>query len=215
MKPSGQVCPDVKCTPSVNLHQQALRLSYFTVGYNVLEGLVSILAGTLAGSAALVGFGVDSFMESLSGGIMIWRFRQQGKVSAEEEERIEKRAVKLVGITFFVLGAYVLYESMEKLYRHQPPEPSLFGIIIAVVSLVVMPVLFSFKYRVGKQLGSRSLMTDAKQTLTCMLLAAALLAGLGLNYLYGFWPADPAVGMVVVFYLFKEGYTIFKEKEIG
>jgi cation diffusion facilitator family transporter len=220
MKPTSPVCSDPNCALSGppdtdDLYRQARQLSYITVVYNIVEGLVSVLAGMVAGSTALLGFGIDSFMESLSGGIMIWRFRQHGKVSAAAEARSERLAVKLVGITFFLLGAYVLYESVEKLYRHQRPNPSLLGMIIAVISLVVMPVLFFFKYRVGKQLGSRSLMADAKQTLTCMLLSAALLLGLGMNYLYGFWPADPAVGMVVVFYLFKEGYTTLREKEIG
>ena len=198
----------------IKLHKKALFLSYFTVGYNILEGVVSILAGVLAGSIALVGFGLDSFVESLSGGVMIWRFRQHGKISEEEEERIEKKAVKLVGYTFFILGIYVLYESIKKLYFGEIPNPSLLGIIIAIISLIVMPVLFLMKYRTGKAIGSRSLVADSKETLACMFLSGALLIGLGLNYFFGLWQADPIVGLVIVVFLFKEGYSTLKEEEL-
>ena len=119
----------------VRLSRKALLLSYITVGYNLFEGVVSILAGALAGSIALVGFGLDSFVESLSGGIMIWRFSKQGKISREEEENIEKLATRLVGCTFFILGIYIIYESISKLVSREPPEPSLFGIIIAIISI--------------------------------------------------------------------------------
>ena len=95
------------------LHKKALWLSYFTVGYNILEGILSILAGSLAGSIALIGFGLDSFVESLSGSVMIWRFRKSGKISEEEEEKAEGTATRLIGYSFFILGAYVLYESAK------------------------------------------------------------------------------------------------------
>jgi cation diffusion facilitator family transporter len=196
------------------LHKKALSLSYFTVGYNISEGVVSILAGLLAGSIALVGFGLDSFVESLSGGVMIWRLRKHGKISEEEEEKVEKRAVRFVAYTFFILGAYVFYESIEKLYGHEIPDPSLLGIIIAVVSIIVMPILFYVKYQTGKSMGSKSLVADSKETLACVFLSGALLVGLGLNYLYGFWQADPIVGLVIVIYLVKEGYTTLKEGEL-
>jgi divalent metal cation (Fe/Co/Zn/Cd) transporter len=104
------------------LHKKALSLSYFTVGYNILEGIVSIFAGVLAGSIALVGFGLDSFIESLSGGVMIWRFSKHGKISEEEEEKVEKKAARFVAYTFFVLGIYVLYESVKKHILHKVPE---------------------------------------------------------------------------------------------
>jgi len=195
-------------------HKKALLLSYFTVGYNILEGIVSIFAGLLAGSIALVGFGLDSFIESLSGSVMIWRFRKHGKISEEEEERVEKKAVRFVAYTFFILGAYVLYESLKKLYFREVPEPSLLGIIIAIVSIIVMPVLFYVKYQTGKAINSRSLIADSKETLACVFLSVSLLIGLGLNYLYGFWQADPIVGLVIVFFLIREGYTTLKEEEL-
>jgi divalent metal cation (Fe/Co/Zn/Cd) transporter len=196
-------------------HKKAFYLSIFTVIYNFLEGVISIVAGTVSGSIALVGFGLDSFVESLSGGIMIWRFRGLGNLSHEEEERMEAKAARLVAYAFFILGAYVLYESLKKLIFREPPEPSLIGIVIAIVSLVVMPVLFFMKYRIGKSIGSRSLLADSKQTLACCYLSIALLAGLGLNYKFGIWWADPAAGMVIVGFLIREGYEILREGKTG
>jgi len=197
-----------------SLHKKALLLSYFTVGYNVLEGIVSIIAGSLAGSIALVGFGLDSFVESLSGSVMIWRFRKHGKMTEEEEERVEAKAIRLIAYTFFILGSYILYESVKKLCFHEIPYPSLLGIIIAIVSMIVMPVLFYIKYRTGKSINSKSLMADSKQTLACAFLSVALLIGLGINYLYGLWWADPIVGVIIVIFLIKEGYTALKEGKV-
>ena len=196
------------------LHKKALLLSYFTVGYNVLEGITSIFAGLFAGSIALVGFGSDSFVESLSGGVMIWRFRKHGKITEEEEEKVELKATRLIAYTFFILGFYILYESVKKLRFHEIPGPSLLGIIIAIVSIIVMPVLFYMKYQTGKSVNSKSLVADSKQTLACTFMSVALLIGLGLNYLYGLWWADPVVGLIIVVFLIKEGYTTFKEGKI-
>jgi len=198
-----------------SLHKKALYLSIFTVAYNFLEGIVSIAAGAAAGSIALIGFGLDSFVESLSGGVMIWRFGGRGELSKEEEERREARALKLVGYTFFVLGAYVAYECLKKLILREPSEPSIIGIIIAVVSLIVMPVVFYMKYKLGKSVGSRGLVADSKQTLACCYLSLSLLAGLGLNYLYDIWWADPAAGLVIVAFLFKEGLEAVRGEHDG
>jgi divalent metal cation (Fe/Co/Zn/Cd) transporter len=195
-------------------HQKALLLSYLTVGYNVLEGAISILAGSLAGSIALVGFGLDSFVESLSGGIMIWRFRRHADLTPEEEERREKLAVKMVGWTFFGLAAYVLYESLKKLIFQEAPAPSLLGIIIAAVSLVLMPLLFFLKLRISADIGSASLKADAKQTLACAFLSLALLVGLGLNYVAGIWQADPVIGLIIAAVLVREGYETLKEEKL-
>jgi cation diffusion facilitator family transporter len=195
-------------------HKKALLLSYFTVGYNIFEGIISIFAGLLSGSIALVGFGLDSFVESLSGSVMIWRFRKHGKISEEEEEKIEKKAIRLIAYTFFILGSYVLYESVKKLYFQEIPNPTLLGIAIAIVSIIVMPVLFYMKYQTGKSINSRSLVADSKQTLACVFLSVALLIGLGLNYLYGLWQADPIVGFVIVILLIKEGYNTLKEEKL-
>ena len=201
------------CEPEDRLGRRALLLSYFTVGYNVLEGVLSILAGGLAASIALIGFGMDSFIESISGGIMIWRFSQT-RLSESEEKRVEARAVKLVGWSFFVLAAYVLFEAVRKLISREVPEPSLFGIIIAATSLIVMPVLFIAKQRTGRKLGSRSLLADSKQTLACTFMSFALLLGLLANRLFGFWQADPVVGLFIGAWLVREGVETLREGKL-
>ena len=198
------------CEHRERLSRRALVLSYFTVGYNVLEGVLSILAGGLASSIALIGFGFDSFTESISGGIMIWRFSQT-RLSEQEEQRVEARAVKLVGWSFFVLAAYVLFEASRKLVTREVPEPSLFGIIIAATSLVVMPVLFVAKQKTGRSMGSRSLLADSKQTLACTFMSAALLVGLLANRMFGLWQADPVVGLAIGAWLVREGVQTLRE----
>ncbi len=122
------------------LYKKGLYLEYITVGYNVVEAVVSIVFGHVAKSIALIGFGLDSVVESLSGMVLIWRLRQHGKISEEKEEEIEKKATKFVAFTFFILGVYVLFESSRKLIENEIPDPSLAGMIIASISLFVMPV---------------------------------------------------------------------------
>jgi cation diffusion facilitator family transporter len=189
----------------MDLKKRALFLSYFTVLYNIFEGIVSIVAGLLAGSIALVGFGADSFVESLSGGVMIWRFSSGDKLSKEEEEKIERGAEKFVAITFFVLGAYVLFESVKKLILHEVPQISVLGFIITILSLIIMPVLYLAKNKTGKQLKSKSLIADSKETLACCYLSASVLIGLILNALFHWWWADSVVGLFIVYFLVKEG----------
>jgi cation diffusion facilitator family transporter len=197
-----------------SLQKRALLLSYFTIGYNVVECCLALFAGYLAGSVALLGFGLDSLVESLSGGVMLWRFGRYAGLSPEEEERRERRAIRLIGYTFFILAAYVLYESLEKLIFQEAPSPSLLGICVAAAAIIVMPVLFLIKYRTGQSLGSASLMADSKQTLSCALLSVAVLLGLGLNYLFGLWQADPVIGLVIVILLVREGYRALKEGKL-
>jgi divalent metal cation (Fe/Co/Zn/Cd) transporter len=196
------------------LTRRALRLSWLTVLYNIAEGVVSILLGMRAGSAALIGFGLDSFVESLSGGIMVWRFTAR-EMSEEDEQRLERRAVRLVGWTFLILGLYVLYESLSKIFGREAPEVSLGGIILAVVSLIIMPWLARAKRRTGEALGSEALLGDSKETLACAWLSVALLLGLGLNALFGLWWADPAAGLVIVFFLLREGIEMAWGEECG
>ena len=193
---------------------RALWLSYFTVVYNVFEGVASVVVGALAGSVALLGFGLDSFVESLSGSVMIWRFRPHAHLTPHEAEQREQRALKLVGYTFFILGAYVLYEAGSALYQAQPSAPSIAGIVITSLSLIVMPVLFFAKRHTGRRIASRSLLADAKQTLACMLLSAAVLIGLVLNATLGFWQIDPLIGLFIAVFLFKEGRDAVKEGKV-
>ncbi|MGD9347856.1 MAG: cation transporter [Candidatus Aminicenantes bacterium] len=200
-------------TPRTKHYKQGLYLEYFTVAYNVIEAGLSILFGHSAKSIALIAFGLDSIVESLSGLIMIWRLRKHGKISEEEEERIEKRAQRFVALTFFILGFYVLFQSIKKLITVEIPDPSLPGIIIAVVSLIVMPVLSYQKHKTGKQIQSEALIADSKETLACSFLSLALLSGLGLNYLFGFWQADAIAGLIIVFFLMREGREIWGESK--
>ena len=193
------------------LYRKGLVLEYFTVGYNIIEATVSIVFGALAGSIALIGFGLDSIVESLSGGVLIWRLHQHGRISEEEEEKIERRATRFVAVTFFILGAYVLFESVQKLITAEIPDTSLPGIVIAIVSLVVMPVLAWQKMQTGKKIGSMALVADSKETFACAFLSVALLLGLGLNYLFGFWQADPIAGIIIMIFLFREGWESWTE----
>jgi len=199
---------------NTNGNNRALGVSYFTVGYNIIEGVASVIFGYAAGSFALVGFGLDSFIESLSGGIMVWRFTKREGISHEEEERIEARAIKLVAYAFYILGAYVLYNSIRNLYLHKGPEQSLPGIIIAIISLIVMPALFFYKRKTGKSINSKSLLADSKQTLACMMLSLVLLAGLCLNYLWNIWWSDSAASTLIALLLIREGYKTYREGEL-
>lgn len=169
------------------------------------------MAGYLAGSIALVGFGFDSAIESISGAVLIWRLAKHGRISAEEEARVEKKAVMLVGVSFIVLGIYVFAESIKKLYLHERPEPTLFGIVIALFSIAIMPFLAYAKYSAGKKLASRALVADSKQTVVCTMLSIALVVGLGLNYIYGLWWADPASALVIVAFIMREGVETLRE----
>ncbi len=196
---------------TARLYRRGLHLEYFTVGYNILEAIASIVFGGIAGSIALVGFGLDSIVESLSGGVLIWRLRHHGRITEEEEEKVERKAVRFVAVTFFVLGLYVMVESIKKLVAAEAPEASLPGIMIAAASLVIMPVLTWQKYITGRRINSRALVADSRETLACAFLSLALLLGLGANYLFGFWQADPAVGLVIVAFLFREGRKGWKE----
>jgi divalent metal cation (Fe/Co/Zn/Cd) transporter len=134
---------------------------------------------------------------------MIWRFSKHR--SEEDEERAEQKAQKLVAYTFFILGAYVLIDASLALITGEEPEKSLIGIVIAVLSLLIMPSIALAKYRLGKQIKSRSLVADSKQTFACVIMSVTLLLGVGLNYLFGFWWADPVAGIAIALLLFNEG----------
>ncbi len=186
-----------------HLHN-AIRLEYFTIIYNVLEGIVSLVLGGLASSIALIGFGLDSFIESFSGVVVLWRFRREAQ-GQEDYASLESRALRFVGWSFFVLAAYILFESVRKLWLQEQPNPSLPGILLAILSLIVMPVLARKKHHSGKALKSGAMLGDSKQTLACSLLSVALLLGLGFNAFLGWWWADPIAGLTMIPWLLKEG----------
>ena len=178
-------------------------LEYFTIGYNSLEGLIALAAGLLAGSIALVGFGFDSLIEVTSGALLLWRLHAD--VDKVKRERVEAITLKLVGVCFLVLVLYVTHDSIESLMRHQAPDESLIGIILAAVSLIVMPLLVRAKRRVARSINSGALMADSKQTELCTYLSGILLGGLLLNALLGWWWADPVAGLIMVPIIAKEG----------
>jgi len=185
------------------LAQRGKRLDYFTITWNSLEGIVAVVAGVRAGSISLVGFGVDSFIEVTSGTALLWRM----SVDAEEHrrERIERITLRIVGACFLALATYVSYEAASNLVEKKAPEHSLPGIILACVSLVVMPLLSRAKRRVGAHLKSAAMNADAKQTEFCTYLSAILLGGLLLNVVSDLWWADPVAALIMVPIIAKEG----------
>src|SRR5882724_7065420 len=187
--------------PAVVRHGR--RLEYFTIGWNALEGLVAVIAGAVAGSVSLVGFGIDSFIEVTSGSVLLWRRSVDADV--HRRDRNERRSLQIVGACFLCLAAYIAYESATDLLSNRAPEYSIPGILLACVSLVVMPLLSRAKRRVGRSLGSAAMHADAKQTEFCTYLSAILLAGLVLNAIFGLWWADPLAGLIMVPIITKEG----------
>ncbi len=188
-----------------DLLRHALRLGWFTVGWNVTEGLVAVVAALMAGSRALLGFGFDSAVESLSAAVLIWRLRVEQR-EPERAERVEQRAVRLIGLTFFVLAAVVAVESVRSLVNAEQPESSGVGIVLTAVSLVVMPWLAAHKRRLGVAMGSKAVEADSAQTSACAYLSAVVLGGLVLNVTVGWWWADPVAALVVVAILAREGW---------
>ncbi|PYV52104.1 MAG: hypothetical protein DMG96_43010 [Acidobacteria bacterium] len=179
------------------------RLEYFTIAWNALEGLVAVVAGAIAGSISLVGFGIDSFIEVTSGSVLLWRMFVDAEV--QRRELNERRALQVVGVCFLFLASYIAYESAMDLWSRRAPEHSIPGIVLACVSLVVMPLLSRAKRKVGRALGSAAMHADAKQTEFCTYLSAILLAGLLLNAFFGLWWADPVAALVMVPIIAKEG----------
>ena len=184
------------------------RLEYATVAYNSVEGLISIGAGLVAGSIALVGFGFDSVIEVTSGAVLLWRLRAD--VDPARREHVEAVSVRIVGICFFVLALYIAYDSVRMLLLRESPERSLPGIVLAIASLVVMPILARAKRRVARMIASNALAADARQTELCMYLSAILLGGLVLNATFGWWWADPAAGLLMIPIVLREGLNGLK-----
>ncbi len=180
--------------------QRGRWLEYLTIGWNLLEALFSVGAGLFAGSIALVGFGIDSLIESSSGTILLWRLRE-----GEEGQQREQTALKLVGVSFLVLAGYVAFDAVRTLMLREGPETSYLGIAIALLSLIVMPLLARAKRRVADKLNSRAMRADARQTDICAYLSAILLGGLGLNALFGWWLADPVAALLMTPIITREG----------
>jgi divalent metal cation (Fe/Co/Zn/Cd) transporter len=186
------------------LSRRSLRLAYATAGYNLLEGLVAITAGAAASSTALIGFGLDSFVEVSSAAVLIWQFRSR---VPEDRERL---ALRLIGVSFFALAAWVTFDALRSLLGSRDAAPSPVGIGVAVASLIVMPVLVRAKRRTGRELGSATVMADSTQTMLCTYLSAVLLVGLALNAVWGWSWADPIAALVIAGVAVKEGVEAWR-----
>jgi divalent metal cation (Fe/Co/Zn/Cd) transporter len=178
--------------------RRAIRVELFTVGWNTIEAVVAIAAGAAASSVALVGFGLDSVVEVSAALVVLWQFH------GIPEER-EQRALKLIGLSFFLLAGYVTFASVRDLVTSSAPDASPVGIALTALSLVVMPLLAWAKTRIGRQIGSRTLLADSGQTKLCVYLSASTLAGLAANAALGWWWADPIAALVIAAIAVREG----------
>ena len=189
---------------------RGLRLEYFTLGWNLLEALVALVSGFIAGSIALVGFGLDSLVEVSSGSVLLWRLRADRH--AEHRERAERLALRLVGVSFLLLALYVAADALKTLLRRETPEGSIPGIVLAIASLIAMPLLARAKRRVAHGLNSGAMQADSRQTDICAYLSAILLGGLLLNAALGWWWADPVAALIMVPLIAYEGIEAVQGK---
>jgi divalent metal cation (Fe/Co/Zn/Cd) transporter len=185
------------------LIRRGLWLNYLSLGYNAVEAIVSLSAGLVAGSVALVGFGIDSAIEVTSAGAAQWRLRADHDQMCRS--RVERRTLQVIGGAFLVLAAYVAVDGALALWRREAPDKSVLGMTILVLSIIVMPLLARAKRRVALAMGSGALAADAMQTSLCAWLSAIALAGVGLNALAGWWWADPVAALAMVPIIAREG----------
>ena len=188
------------------------RLEYFTILWNSLEALMALASGIIAGSVALVGFGLDSLVEVTSGGALLWRLHQDDE---SRRERVERVALRVVGTCFVLLAVYVAYDSVRTLFARQAPERSVPGILLAAVSLIVMPILARSKRSVATSIERSAMNAGARQTEFCAYLSAILLGGLLLNALLGWWWADSIAALIMVPLIAKEGISALQGKSVA
>lgn len=186
------------------LNRRSLRLACATAGYNVVEGVIAVAAGAVASSTALLGFGLDSFIEVSSALVVIWQFRSR---IPEDRERL---ALRLIAASFFALAAWVTVDAVRSLLGADRPATSPAGIAVAATSVVVMPLLVWAKRRTGRALGSATVVADSVQTLLCTYLSAIVLVGLLLNTTLGWWWADPVAALVIAAVAVREGVEAWR-----
>ena len=192
------------------LRRKALILVWIGELWNILEAGVALWAALLSSSVALLAFGLDSLIELFAGAVLIWRFSKE----ASDESSAERKALRLVGVTFFLLSSFILFQSFATLLGYSgEPQQSLPGMLIAVLSALVMTILFVFKKDIAKKLSSRALRAEAYESLMCDLQDLVVIAGLGLNILLGWWWADPVMALTLVPFLVREGLESFKKEE--
>lgn len=201
---------DSCCSPVPPGKERLLKIAIWlvigTITYNVIEGVIAVYFGLEAESIALIGFGFDSLIEMSAASLMLWRLLFQLRNQDDEAiEKTEHTVHRFVGITFFILAAYITFEAVSSLWKQQAPAESMIGILLVVLSLIIMPLLAWGKLRVAKELKSAALRSEAKETIACSILSLILLIGLGANALWGWWWADPVAGLCMIPWLIKEG----------
>lgn len=192
--------------------ERSLRLEYISLGWNLVETVAGFVAGIAAGSVALVGFALDSVVEASSAAALVWRLRNEGSRHWDVES-IERRAVRVVAVAFWVLAAYVGVRAVMDLIGREAPSETVPGIVIAAVSLIVMPVLAARKRMAARALDSRALRADSDQTSLCTYISAFLLVGLGANALLGWWWADAAAALCIAVLAAREGYELWTTED--
>ncbi len=198
------------------LLRHARRLEHLTIGWNVVEGLVAVGAALAAGSVALLGFGIDSFVECASGLVLLWRLGAERRgMDAAAVERLDQRAHRLVGASLFLLAGYVALDAGHALWTGERPEPSAVGMVLTAVSILTMRWLAAAKRRAAAALGSRALEADAFQTTACFWLSVVALAGIGLNMALGWWWADPVAALVMTWFIGQEGAQAWRGEDCG
>ena len=193
---------------------RALRLEYLTVGWNVVEGIIAVTAAVIAGSVAILGFGIDSFVECASALVMIWRLRAERdhRMSGDRLEAIEHRARRLVAGSLFLLGGYVTFDAIKTLWTAERPSFSAVGVTLLALSIAVMLWLARAKRQIARDLGSEAMEADAFQTTACWWLSVTALVGVGLNGLFGWWWADPVAALVIAGLIVREGREAWNGK---
>src|SRR2546428_505142 len=195
---------DLLSLPRTEAVTAGRRLQYLTIAWNSIECVVALIAGFLAGSVALVGFGFDSAIEVTSSLAALWRLHRDDDEARREAS--ERATARIIGASFLLLAGYVLVNAVEVFRRHELPERSIPGLVLAALSVIVMPVLVHYKRRVAARLGSGALEAEARQTRVCAYLSAILLGGLGFNAWLGWWWADPIAGLLMVPLIALEGW---------
>lgn len=196
------------------LLRRAQQLAGFTIAYNFFEGAIAIGAGFAADSQALIGFGFDSGIESISASVLLWRIGVERR-EPDRAERVERLAERLIGISFLILGAYVAFEAVTDLVNSERPDASVVGLVLTALSLAAMPLLARRKRRIADALDSNAARADAAQTMACVWLSAVVLTGLALNAALDWWWADPAAALAVVVLLLNEGREALTGEDDG
>ena len=206
-----EVSRDAQSAKRIALVQRGLLLNWATIAYNVVEAVVAIGSGVVAGSVALLGFGLDSVIEVTASGAAQWRLRAD--LEPERRARVERATLRIIGWSFLALAAWVVYDSVDALAGREPPERSLVGLVLLALSAIVMPILARAKRRVARAMTSRALEAEATQTSLCAYLSVIALAGVAMNALLGWWWADPVAALAMVPIIAKEGVEGVRARE--